>query len=279
MPGSLAGRIQCAACGVQTTSPQPTASQLVAAYGDWYRPPSGRFGRVGDALLRRTRSRLAGRINRVAPAGPVLDVGAGDLTLVDELRRVGREADGLDPYSSAPGVRTEQLGDLTGPYAAIVFWHSLEHLPEPREALRQAAALLEPAGLLVVALPNADSLQAKAFGDRWFALDLPRHLVHVPADALRDVLTGLDLRVTRVSHLRGGQVAFGWVHGLAGWISPRLDLYAAIRTSAAQEEQTSPARRLVTLVVAALLAPLGLLAAGVEVVSRRGGSVYVEARR
>jgi hypothetical protein len=199
--------------------------------------------------------------------------------LVDELRRVGRTADGLDPYSGVPGVRTEQLSDLTGPYAAIVFWHSLEHLPAPRAALQQAADLLAPGGLLVVALPNIDSLQAKAFGDRWFALDLPRHLVHVPARTLLAAMSDVGLRATRVSHLRGGQVAFGWVHGLAGSVSPRVDLYSAIRTSTAQERQLSAAQRLATLALAAVLAPVGLLAALVEVVGRRGGSVYVEAKR
>jgi SAM-dependent methyltransferase len=278
-PGELTGRIRCATCGVETTSPWPTPAQLDAAYGDWYRPTGGRFGRVGDAILRRTRSRLAGRIDRLAPDGPVLDVGAGDLTLVDELRRAGRAADGLDPYSGVPGVRTEQLSELPGPYAAIVFWHSLEHLPAPHDALRQATALLAPGGLLVIALPNADSLQAKAFGDRWFALDLPRHLVHVPADTLLAAVAALGLRTTRVSHLRGGQVAFGWVHGLTGRISPRLDLYGAIRTGDAQEQQLSAARRLGTLALASLLAPVGLVAALVEVMARRGGSVYIEARR
>ena len=73
-------------------------------------------------------------------------------------------------------------------WAAVVFWHSLEHLPSAGEDLDRAVAGLRPRGVLVIAMPNADSLQARAFGDRWLALDLPRHLVHVPAAALLDRL-------------------------------------------------------------------------------------------
>ncbi len=76
-------------------------------------------------------------------------------------------------------------------------------------ALARAAELLQPGGVLVVAVPNSDSLQARVFGDRWFALDLPRHLVHLPAETLVRRLNELGLRRGRVSHLRGGQVVFG----------------------------------------------------------------------
>src|SRR4051794_34733573 len=92
----LAGRTRCAACGVATTDPFPTPEQLDAAYGAWYRPDAGRFSGPGDRLLARTRARLAARVDDLAPPGPVLDVGAGDGTLVAALRGAGREALGLE---------------------------------------------------------------------------------------------------------------------------------------------------------------------------------------
>ena len=78
-------------------------------------------------------------------------------------------------------------------------------------------------------MPNPDSLQARAFGDRWLHLDLPLHLVHVPAPALLARLRALGLRVERVSYLRGGQVVFGWLHGIVGLLPGHPDLYDAIR--------------------------------------------------
>src|SRR3954452_12004171 len=207
------GRVRCAHCGAATTDPWPSEQTLKKAYEGWYRPTAGRFSGPGDALLRRSRGALARRLDRVAPPGRVLDVGAGDGTLLDALKRHGREATGLELVSTRPDIRQADITEIadTG-FAAIVFWHSLEHLPRPGDALDKAARKLAPGGVLVVAVPNSDSLQAKAFGDEWLALDMPRHLVHLPAATLTTRLEELGLRVARTSHLRGGQVVFGWLH-------------------------------------------------------------------
>jgi hypothetical protein len=65
--------VSCSHRGVANTDPWPTEAELDAAYRSWYRPASGRFSGIGDAVLRRTRSRLARRLDRIAPPGPVLD--------------------------------------------------------------------------------------------------------------------------------------------------------------------------------------------------------------
>jgi SAM-dependent methyltransferase len=277
----LGGRIRCARCGVATTDPWPTEAQLEAAYGESYRPAAGRFGAGGDRLLRLTRGRLARRLDRIAPPGPVLDVGAGDGTLLAALRRRGRAAEGLERAApTAPGVRVGEVGEEEpGSFAAIVFWHSLEHLPAPGSAVDAAARALVPGGVLIVAAPNAASLQARLFGARWLASDPPRHLAHLTAAALLARLRADGLTVVRTSPLRGGQVVFGWLDGLVGTLPGRPDLYAAIRRPAARSRPLSPARRLGTLAAGALLLPLALLGTAAEVATGRSGTLYVEARR
>jgi SAM-dependent methyltransferase len=276
---SLPGRVQCPSCGAQTTDPLPSPEQLSAAYGSWYRPSSGRFSGLGDAILRRTRATLARRLDRIAPPGPVLDVGAGDGTLLDALSVRGRDALGLERGSDRADIRAADVGEIEGEWAAVVFWHSLEHLPDPAGAIRSAARLLKPAGVLVVAVPNLESLQARAFGDRWFALDLPRHLVHLPAAALLAGLEQEGLEVERVSYTRGGQLVFGWLHGLVGSLPTHPDLYDAIRRADARSRPLRPSARIAALTAGTVLMPAALAGAGAEVALRRGGSVYVEARR
>jgi len=276
----LGGRFICLRCGAATTDPWPSPATLARAYSGWYRPSAGRFSGVGDALLRRTRSMLVRRLDRIAPAGRVLDVGAGDGTLLDALHRSGRAAIGLELSSTRADIRSADITDIEeADFAAIVFWHSLEHLPAPGHALAHAAQLLLPDGVLVVAMPNSDSLQARIFGDRWFALDLPRHLVHLPASTLLRRLDELGLRVTRVSHLRGGQVAFGWLHGLVGLLPGKPNLYDAIRRRQARSAHVPPAGRAYALAAGAVLSPVALVGAGAEALVRRGGSIYVEAVR
>jgi SAM-dependent methyltransferase len=275
----LPGRRVCAACGVATTDPWPDERTLERAYSGWYRPAEGRFAGPGDRVLRRTRGLLARRLDRIAPAGPVLDVGAGDGALLDALRARGRSALGLERESTRPDVMAAGLDAVNGPFAAVVFWHSLEHLPQAGAALGRAAELLVPGGVVVVALPNPASLQARAFGDAWLALDLPRHLVHVPAPALLARLRECGLEPERVSHLRGGQVVFGWLHGLVGRLPGRPDLYDAIRRPPARRGGGGGQGRPATLAAGAALLPGAAALALLEAALRRGGSVYVEARR
>jgi hypothetical protein len=208
----------------------------------------------------------------------VLDVGAGDWSLLDALAARGREALGLERHATRPDVREGDLGDVSAPWSAIVFWHSLEHLRNPGEELQRAVDLLATDGVLVVAVPNADSLQARLFGDRWLALDLPRHLVHIPAPALIERLEGLSLNVERVSYWRGGQVLFGWLHGLVALLPGHPDLYDAIRRPEARRDPDGTWPRSRTLAAGAMLAPLALLGALLEVALGRGGTVYIEAR-
>jgi SAM-dependent methyltransferase len=269
----LPGRRRCRECGAATIDPWPSEEELDRAYGDWYRPPSGRrFAPGGDALLRWTRASLARRLDRIAPPGPVLDVGAGEGVLVAALQRRGREAVGVERGDEG----LDRLGDG---WAAVVFWHSLEHLPEPGAAIRRAARLLVPGGVVVVAVPDSDSLQAGAFGDRWLHLDPPRHLVHLTTEALTAGLERCGFAVERVSRVRGGQIAIGWLDGLVGSLPGGLDLYQSLRSAPARSAPVSGGRRAAALGAGALLAPVALACAGAEVALGRSGVVYVEARR
>ena len=273
----LGGRICCSACGAATTDPWPGEEELRSAYGSWYRPESGRrFAALGDALLRRTRAAMAGRIDEIAPDGPILDIGAGEGVLIDALRARGREVMGLEPDPRHPDIVDRSIKEVEGQWAAVVFWHSLEHLPNPGEAVREAARLLIPGGVVVIAVPNSGSIQAKVFGDEWLHLDIPRHLVHLPERTLKAGLRESGFDVERVSPLRGGQIAIGWLHGLVGAFG--FDLYQSLRAGGAQRDAIPAGRRLAAVGLGIALFPVAFAAGAVEVVLGRGGTVYVEAR-
>jgi hypothetical protein len=206
-------------------------------------------------------------------------VGAGDGTLLDALSKCGRDAVGLERHAAHPEVREAEVIEIEGEWAAIVFWHSLEHVSSPGAAIDHAVSILAPHGLLAVAVPNIASLQARLFGDRWLALDLPRHRVHLTTGALLRRLRALGLRIERVSYVRGGQVVFGWLHGLVALLPSHPDLYDALRRSEARRTRMSPGARAVALGAGVLLLPLAVVGAAAEVALRRGGTVYVEARR
>lgn len=275
----LVNRTRCAACGAATTDPPPTDAELAEAYGDWYRPHAERrFYFAADAILSRSRGLLAARIDEITPAGPVLDVGAGDGTLIDAMSARGREAVGLERNPARTDLRDEPLNEVKGEWAAVIFWHSLEHLPEPGEAIRQAARLLAPGGVLIVAVPNTDSLQARAFGDRWLHLDIPRHLVHLSTRSLRRGLRQEGFTVERVSYVRAGQILIGWLQGLVGLLPGQPDLYQALRRERARGVHQSTTKRIAAIVAAVALSPVAAVLALGEIAVRRSGTVYMEAR-
>ncbi len=276
----LRRRTRCAECGAATTDPPPSAEELSEAYGDWYRPHEApRFHFAADAILGRTRGLQATRIDAIAPDGPILDVGAGDGSLMDALRACGREATGLERANPArDDLSDEPLSEVKGEWAAVVFWHSLEHLPEPGEAIRQAARLLVPGGVVVAAVPNTDSLQARVFGDRWLHLDMPRHLVHLSTRSLVRGLRKEGFTVERTSFVRGGQILIGWLQGLVGLLPGHPDLYQALRREGARGLDQPTATRALAIAAGIVLAPVGLVASAVEIAVRRSGTVYIEAR-
>jgi SAM-dependent methyltransferase len=273
---------RCGRCGALTTHPPLTPAELEAAYGDWYRPEGERrFSFLGDAILGRSRALLARRVDEVAPPGRVLDVGAGEGSLLDALHARGREAVGLERAGHRPDMRDEPIEEVEGDaaWAAVIFWHALEHLPAAGSAVHAAARLLADRGVLFVAVPNTGSLQARVFGPRWLHLDLPRHTVHLSADALVSGLQDVGFEVERVSYLRGGQIVIGWLDGLVGSLPGDLRLYQALRRPAARSAPISRGRRLAALAAGILLLPVAAILSAVEVALRRGGTVYVEARR
>lgn len=144
----------CDACGTATTFPAPDDAELGDAYAGFYRPESGRFSGGGDWVLRRTRGLLASRLDQIAPPGPILDVGSGEGALLEALMARGRVAVGLEQGQQAAraptDVRAVEIVDFderAGEWAAVVFWHSLEHLRAPRTAIKRACALLAPGGV------------------------------------------------------------------------------------------------------------------------------------
>jgi len=251
--------VRCQECGLAYQRPRPEAEAAGRFYPDSY-TGGGRSGRV-EALEAAYRRRQHGEVARWLAArrparGRVLDVGCGAGDLLVALRADGWSARGVEP--SPPGAEQARdkhgLDVVTGRFEevdlpehsfdVIVFSGVLEHVHDPLGSLRRAPALLAPGGLVAVLfLPMLDSPEARLFGPRWLALDLPRHLTHFEDTtfAVLAAKAGLEI-VGRETYSRRHSAA-----QLVGSLAPGLQKHRFYRAESRESSSAGIASRLTPL--------------------------------
>jgi SAM-dependent methyltransferase len=181
---------------------------------------------VEEEGRRRTARRLLDLLARHVPGGRLLDVGSGHGLLLDEARRRGYAAEGLEISRAAAlhardalgvKVREASLEDsaLNGErFDAIVLADVLEHFDDPVGSLERCAGLLADGGALVVVTPDPSSLTARLAGGRWWGY-LPSHTCLLPRVTLRELVAARGLVLAEdVPLVRAFSPAY-WLNGLA----------------------------------------------------------------
>jgi ubiquinone/menaquinone biosynthesis C-methylase UbiE len=112
---------------------------------------------------------------RAEPRGALLDVGAGDGTLAERLKRAGFEITATDLFTAdfRPGdieVRSANLNEgipfADGQFRVVVSTEVIEHLENPWLFVRELYRVTEPGGLVILSTPNLGSVYARA----WYVL-------------------------------------------------------------------------------------------------------------
>jgi SAM-dependent methyltransferase len=289
--------LRCGACGLARTSPQPRPERMAAYYPPAYygAASSRRFPAVVEWLQRVLYGGRARAVERLAGGrGRVLDVGCGRGFLLEAFRRRGWAVQGteLDDTSAAHARQVLGLDVETGPaeswpwpdghFDAVVIWHVLEHLAEPRLALERARRLLRPGGVLMVGVPNFASTEARLAGAGWFHLDVPRHVVHLTPEWLEGALAAAGFETRRRSFFAPEFDAFSFVQSAENRLGVRHNLlYDVLRGRGAKLLAGGAAPRQIAAALALAL-PLGVAAAPATValsLARRGSSVTFYAVR
>jgi SAM-dependent methyltransferase len=165
-------------------------------------------------------------------------------------------------------------------YNAVIFWHSLEHFSNPVAAIARAYEALKPGGLLVVAVPNYDGWQARAFGRFWFHLDVPRHYFHFGARSLEAVLARHRFRVIQLDHFSFEQNPYGILQSAYNALGFRFNLLYSLlkdRTARADAASSYPVQSLAVALLLPLLLPLSVGIVLVETAFRSGGTIELYA--
>lgn len=138
--------------------------------------------------------------------GKLLDIGAGTGDLVKQAIAMGWQAEGVEPNAAAR-VKAQQKGValkedwLEVPqesFDVITLWHVLEHLPDLDDSIGQISRLLKPKGILIVALPNFKSWDAKYYKEFWAGYDVPRHLWHLSKGAMEAIFAKNNFQLNEI---------------------------------------------------------------------------------
>jgi len=276
------------------TSPPPPAGELERYYPSGYHasPRGQRFPKAIELLQKilygirvKRAERLLGELSSGLSAAAsgrkrsVLDIGCGPGFLLQRFQQSGWNVQGTELSERSAAHARERLGlpvhvgDLASAqwpaasFDAVVLWHVLEHLPRPQSTIAEAERILRPGGVLLVAVPNFGRCEARLARDKWFHLDVPRHLNHFTVPILREMLANAGLRVRSCSYLALEYDSFSLVQSTLNGLRLRHNLLYQLlrqgRKKVLKEER--PFQILASLLLATPLTaasiPLTLLAA------------------
>ncbi len=123
----------------------------------------------------------------------ILDVGCGSGALLKTLGEIGfRKLYGIDPYikenieyKNGIKILKKQIHELDDEFDVILFNHSFEHIPDPKETLETVSKLLSENGICIIRIPTVSSFAWKEYNVNWVQLDAPRHFFLYSLDSIK----------------------------------------------------------------------------------------------
>jgi 2-polyprenyl-3-methyl-5-hydroxy-6-metoxy-1,4-benzoquinol methylase len=204
--------VVCDSCGFKFTNPRPDDSVL----GSYYKSEDyishsdtkkGLVSRLYHLVRNYTLNKKMGLINKYVSRGTILDYGCGTGMFLKTCVNNGWKCYGIEPDADALKLATHNgasvFANKTGLntfdanflFDAITLWHVLEHLTDLEETLNFFKAKLNSNGILVIAVPNHNSFDAKFYNEFWAAYDVPRHLYHFDKDTVEMLLSNYGFKL------------------------------------------------------------------------------------
>lgn len=209
---------ECSSCELWFTNPRPSDEELGAYYeSEDYVSHTDKKETLIDKIYHIVRSKAVkskvALIDKYANKGKLMDYGAGTGFFLNAAKSDGWEVFGAEPSEVARKNAQEVHGlDLLNPenidwagkkgsLDCISLWHVLEHLSDLKGDFKKFSDSLKVGGHLFIAVPNHESYDAKYYGNKWAALDVPLHLYHFKKDNLRMLASQNGFEMTEIKNM------------------------------------------------------------------------------
>ena len=208
--------VKCLKCGLVFQSPRALFKDAVIYYPSesyWGRDVRN-FKKVNGWKKERERAyhHLYKGIFMRKKKGVMLDIGSGLGLFLSKFKDLGWKVIGTDissdigKYSKKIFDITVQIGDfvkLNLPYKEfdlITMNGVFEHIYNPRETLIKAKKILNKDGLLVIEVPNIESLGYLIHRKNWYHLQPGRHIYQFSPKTLNRLLVDCGFKIEEINH-------------------------------------------------------------------------------
>ena len=221
-------------------------------------------------------------IGRSFPKGSrLLDFGSGKGVFLNLARKAGYESLGVETAGARADFAEQKYGlqiirDMyesgpvsNQPFDVITLFHVLEHLPQPKQLIRNLIRdNLKAGGMLIMEVPNLSSVQSRIAGNKWMHLDIPRHLSHFSKVRMEEFCAELGLQIVRTEY-------FSWHLGVLGMCHSILSDFG-YKGNIIRDLKHYNKKLLFGLLP---VLPLAIVAEAVASFFKRGGVIRVYCRR
>ncbi|MEJ2593556.1 MAG: class I SAM-dependent methyltransferase [bacterium] len=202
---------RCDRCSLVFTNPVPAVEGLSAYYDspEYLSHTSHQkslYGLLYRFLRKINLHKKYQMISGFKPGGSALDIGQGTGEFLQYLKEKGWKVTGIEPNAKARNFARqhyqiesfgeEKLNDLpTNGFDLITMWHVLEHVVDLQARMKEIKRLIHGKGILIIAVPNLASPDFKIYGEKWAALDVPRHLYHFTPESMQFLLRKFNFKL------------------------------------------------------------------------------------
>ena len=195
--------VRCVHCGFMMTQNAPVEAEI----GKYYETPDyishsdtqkGLMNRVYHRVRQIMLSRKANLVKQTSQMskGVLLDYGTGTGYFAHTMMEKQWTVKAIEKSPQARAFAKEHFGlevdaetALTdyqpNTFDVVTLWHVMEHLEHLNDMWKTLHRILKDKGVLIVAVPNPDSYDAKKYKEWWAAYDVPRHLWHFQPSVMK----------------------------------------------------------------------------------------------
>jgi len=210
--------MECNDCSLRFTSPIPAENEIGTYYeSDDYISHTGKGNSIINQIYRIVQYfTLWSKKKKVIKysqrkSGSILDIGCGTGKFLKTMKQSGWKITGVEINETARRIAKNNtcsvilsqadLFESKQKYDIITLWHSLEHLYDLKKYLNIISTSLNADGIIMVAVPNYQSFDAKYYKQDWAAYDTPRHLYHFSFEAMVKLMKKINFKLIQSKQL------------------------------------------------------------------------------